>query len=81
MKRMFVTPAHHGEGIGCALGTRIIQEARHIGYRLMRLDTGPLQKEALGLYERFGFSRTEPYYPLSPDMRSWLIFMELDLAT
>ena len=81
MKRMFVTSAHHGEGIGQALGVRIIKEARKIGYRLMRLDTGPLQNEALGLYERLGFRKTEPYYPLDEDMRSWLIFMELDLAT
>jgi putative acetyltransferase len=79
MKRMFVDSAHHGEGIGQALGARIIKEARLIGYRLMRLDTGPLQKEALGLYTRFGFRKVEPYYPQDQDMRSWLIFMEMDL--
>ncbi|WP_255509687.1 GNAT family N-acetyltransferase [Oceaniovalibus sp. ACAM 378] len=81
MKRMFVTSAHQGQGIGQALGARIIKEARQIGYSLMRLDTGPLQNEAQGLYERLGFRRTKPYYPLDQDMRSWLIFMELDLKT
>ncbi len=81
MKRMFVASAHHGQGIGQALGAHMVKEARHIGYRLMRLDTGPLQNEAHGLYERLGFRKIGPYYSLDEDMRSWLIFMELDLET
>ena len=81
MKRMFVDPAHHGRGVGQALGNRIIKDAGDIGYRLMRLDTGPLQNEAQSLYERLGFQRIEPYYSLEQDMRSWLVFMERNLGT
>ena len=80
MKRMFVDAKHHGRGIGNALGRRIVSDARDIGYHVMRLDTGPLQNEAQRLYEQLGFRRIEPYYPLDEEMKSWLVFMELDLA-
>jgi putative acetyltransferase len=80
MKRMFVFPQFHGRGLGVLLGEAIIREARAIGYRRMMLDTGPEQREAQGLYRRLRFSTTEPYYDLSPELRDWLVFMELDLS-
>lgn len=39
MKRMFVYPRFHGKGVGHALGERIINSARALGYKGMRLDT------------------------------------------
>lgn len=80
MKRMFVFPQFHGRGLGVLLGEAIIREAKAIGYKRMMLDTGPEQREAQGLYRRLGFKDTEPYYDLSPELREWLIFMELDLG-
>ena len=80
MKRMFVSPAFHGKGVGHLLGAAIVSEAREIGYDVMRLDTGPKQSEAQGLYRRLGFRPIEPYYDLDPEMQDWLIFMELNLA-
>lgn len=79
MKRMFVYPRHRGQGIGLALARRIIEEARGIGYRAMRLDTSIRQAEAMALYAALGFKRTEPYYDLPADLRDWLVFMELEL--
>jgi GNAT superfamily N-acetyltransferase len=79
MKRMFVFPDRHGKGAGLMLGRAIVGEARRLGYRRMLLDTGPAQSEAQGLYRRLGFGETEPYYDLTPQLRDWLIFMELDL--
>jgi ribosomal protein S18 acetylase RimI-like enzyme len=46
----------------------------------MMLDTGPAQHEAQGLYRKIGFKDVEPYYDLSPELRDWLVFMELDLT-
>src|SRR6516165_3649283 len=37
MKRLFVRSGFRGQGIGKLLGERIVQEARDIGYRTMRL--------------------------------------------
>ena len=80
MKRMFVYPQFHGRGVGRLLGERVIQEAREIGYHHIRLDTGPKQTEAQGLYRSLGFLPTDAYYELSEEMRDWLVFMELRLG-
>lgn len=78
MKRLWVRPAFQGHGAGRALTTRLIAEARAIGYRAMRLDTlpGPM-KPANALYESLGFRDIPAYYanPLA-DVR----YMERDLA-
>jgi GNAT superfamily N-acetyltransferase len=79
MKRMFVYPRFRGEGIGLALATQLIDNAREAGYRAMRLDTSIRQAEAKGLYSRLGFRIIEPYYELPQKMRDWLVFMELEL--
>jgi GNAT superfamily N-acetyltransferase len=79
MKRMFVSPKFHGLGVGVALASAIIKEAEKMGYDEMKLDTGPEQSEAQGLYKRLGFQAVQPYYDLPQDMREWLVFMRLDL--
>ena len=79
MKRMFVYTQFQGKGVGRALAEAVIQEARSIGYSLMRLDTSVRQIEAQTLYERSGFKRIEPYYELPEDVKNWLVFMEMRL--
>jgi putative acetyltransferase len=79
MKRMFVPTKFRGLGVGRALAGRIIADAKTAGYRLMRLDTSKRQDEAMRLYERSGFRRIAPYYPLSDDLKDWLVFYELEL--
>ena len=79
MKRMFVYTQFHGKGVGHALAEAVIQEARALGYRTMRLDTSLRQEEAQRLYQRMGFKTIEPYYELSADLADWLVFMELVL--
>jgi GNAT superfamily N-acetyltransferase len=80
MKRMFVAPEHQGRGIGRALGRTFLAEAAAAGYRVARLDTGPLQHEAHRLYARLGFRRVAPYYDVDADMAAFLI-MERPLRT
>jgi GNAT superfamily N-acetyltransferase len=79
MKRMFVREELQGHGVGRALGQAIIDAARAAGYRRMLLDTSFRQTEAQMLYHRLGFRDIPPYYDLPPDLRSWLVFMELPL--
>jgi putative acetyltransferase len=79
MKRMFVPTRDRGRGVGGALVSHIVGDARAAGYRLMRLDTSHRQKEAIRLYEKAGFRRVPAYYPVSPRMAGWLVFFELPL--
>jgi GNAT superfamily N-acetyltransferase len=76
MKRLFVRSGFRGQGIGKLLGERIVQEARDIGYRTMRLDTLPSMHAGIRLYEGLGFVRCAAYYetPLAET-----VFMELKL--
>jgi putative acetyltransferase len=78
-KRMFVCSQFHGQGTGRALAETLISEARAIGYRGMRRDTGPRQVEMQDLCHRLGFKDIPPYYDLPEELRIWLLFRELDL--
>lgn len=79
MKRMFVVPKFHGQGVGQALATHLTHRAREFGYSRMYLDTGPEQIEARGLYQKLGFKPIKPYYDVSEEMADWLTFMVLQL--
>jgi GNAT superfamily N-acetyltransferase len=80
MKRLFVKPEFHGLGLGRLLASRLIEEAAEIGYTAMRLETGPLQNEAQGLYAAMEFRRISPYRQLPDCLRDWLICMERPLG-
>ena len=79
MKRMFVYSQYHGKGVGRALAASIINEAKSIGYSVMKLDTSIRQVEAIGLYQAMGFKHIDPYYEVPKRMADWLVFMELAL--
>src|SRR5579883_1315590 len=61
IKRLYVAPAGRGLGLGKALAGAILEEARRIGYRQIKLDTLPQMKEAIGLYQSLGFEPVPPY--------------------
>jgi GNAT superfamily N-acetyltransferase len=56
IKRMYVVPEARGHGVARALLRALEDAARGLGYDVARLDTGPRQPQARGLYEAEGYA-------------------------
>ncbi len=76
LKRLYVRPEFRRKGIAAALVSRILSEARSIGYKEIYLDTLPELEGAIRLYRQFGFENTVKYND-SPSERT--VFMKLCL--
>ena len=55
VKRIFVSPKARGLGVGRKLMERLEVESRRLGFKLLRLETGIYQPEALALFKAMGF--------------------------
>jgi putative acetyltransferase len=76
MKRLYVRLRFRGMRLGRRLSETVLEEARSIGYRAVRLDTLPSMREAQALYVSLGFTDIPPYneHPIAGTR-----FMELRL--
>jgi putative acetyltransferase len=61
IKRMFVAVGARRLGIGRGILAELERLAGEFGYRVMRLETGNRQPEAIALYEKYGFYRIPPF--------------------
>jgi orotate phosphoribosyltransferase len=69
LKRMYISPAVRGKGLGRRLVAALEAEAQLLGVRRLVLETGRRQDAALALYRATGFRPIPLYgeYCLSPD--------------
>ncbi len=65
LRKMYLNRDYRGKGHGKRLLDDALAEARRLGFQTVTLETASVLKEAIRLYERYGF---EPYKPrhLSP---------------
>ena len=77
VKRMYVHPDSRGLGLAKRLLALLEAQAQARGCRLLILETGIHQPEAIALYARHGYQRRGPYgdYPDDP----FSVFMEKSL--
>lgn len=78
IKRVFVDPRFRGRGLSRAIMRHLEAELERDGIRLVRLETGIRQPEALSLYRKLGYRERAPFGAYRPDPLS--VFMEKRLA-
>jgi GNAT superfamily N-acetyltransferase len=61
IKRMFVNPAHRGQGIGLQVLNELEQWASALNFHACILETGKKQPEAIRLYQKAGYSIIKNY--------------------
>ena len=76
LKRLYVTDAARGHGLGRQLTEALAASARADGFQRMQLDTGDRMTEALALYDRLGFQRIAPYHLYPERLMPYLVFMD-----
>jgi GNAT superfamily N-acetyltransferase len=76
VKRMYVVPAARGRGVSKAVLAGLESAARERGWTTLRLETGPRQPEAVGLYSRAGYRPIGAFgaYVGAPDAADSLFF-------
>lgn len=67
VKRVYVHEEHRGRGLARAALDAVEGSARTLGVARLSLQTGKLQPEAMGLYERQGWHRVACYPPYDTD--------------
>ena len=61
IQRMFVPPEFRGKGLGRAIVERLVEDARMVGYRQIKLESLSFLHAAHALYRSMGFEDVEPY--------------------
>ncbi|MDI9255886.1 MULTISPECIES: GNAT family N-acetyltransferase [Flavobacterium] len=61
IKRMYTRSEYRGQGIAKAILKELETWAREEGYTQAILETGHLQKDAIGLYQKLGYEITENF--------------------
>jgi GNAT superfamily N-acetyltransferase len=83
IKRMYVRPAAQGLGVGRAILARLLQDARHEGYAVVRLETLQFMTVAQAMYRDFDFVEVAGFdgsEAANTMLEPLTIFMALDLA-
>ncbi len=68
IKRMYVRPEYRGKGFGRLMLSHLEEYARQHDIRMLRLETGVNQPEALRLYEGMGYYKISSFDPYPKDL-------------
>ncbi len=77
IKRLYVPHQNRGMGLAIKLMNALEEKAIQEGFPVAQLETGIHQKEALSLYQKLGYEKTEPFGSYQKDPLS--VFMRKKL--
>lgn len=58
LRKMYFSKTLRGRGLGKQTLKRMVETARNLGFKKLYLETASVLKEAVSLYEKFGFTPT-----------------------
>lgn len=78
IKRLYIRPAYRRRGMAKLISVALIERAKKLGYRRIRLDTLRRLAGAFELYESLQFQEIPPYnYNPEPD----IVYLEMGLGS
>lgn len=80
IKRVFVAQQERGKGISGILMQHLEQSARERGIKVLRLEAGMQQPEAIALYRKLGFTERDVYSGYENANIALSVFMEKRLG-
>lgn len=63
LRKLAISPAHRRRGYARTLLREVEDVAKRLGAERIVLDTGPMQPDAIALYEAMGYRRIPPFPP------------------
>ncbi|MGO7670854.1 GNAT family N-acetyltransferase [Rhizobium ruizarguesonis] len=75
IQKFYVDPTFRGKGIGDALMRTILSEVAKGRWNRLVLRTTVYMKNAIAVYESFGFTRCPPFRPIPQSIRHTEVFM------
>lgn len=79
LKRVYVSPRGRGQGVAKKLLALLESRAMESGCKLVKLESGPYQPEAMALYASAGYERRGPFGDYTNDPLS--VFMQKRIAS
>jgi GNAT superfamily N-acetyltransferase len=80
LKRLYVRSTYRGQRIGWQLVSRLVEEARQIGYERIVLDSHSSMRKAHEIYQALGFKKVKTPDDFPEAYKPFVVFMECDLG-
>jgi putative acetyltransferase len=76
LRKMYLHRSYRGRGLGKLLLEDALSKARQIGFKRMTLETASVLKEAISLYQSYGFTEYEPEHLSSRCDQAFVLELE-----
>jgi putative acetyltransferase len=78
LRKMYLGRSARGQGLGRRLLEHALAQAVQLGFRRMELETASVLREAIGLYERYGFRPYAPKHLVSRCDRAYFLDLRVE---